>query len=105
MTTLIDARLYLSEDWCLDEARCKKAAILKEAREFLSKFQLTLAMLEIARQRGIQFGYVGIDGGYGKEPAFLRGVEHKAAVLLRMCIVVKRFICKTLSRTRMVRAG
>lgn len=31
-------------------------------------------MLEIARQRGIQFG---IDGGYGKEPAFLRGVDEQ----------------------------
>jgi hypothetical protein len=29
-------------------------------------------MLKIVQQRGIQFGYVGIDGGYGKEPAFLR---------------------------------
>ena len=34
-------------------------------------------MLKIARQRGIQFGYVGIDGGYGKEPAFLRGVDEQ----------------------------
>jgi SRSO17 transposase len=32
-------------------------------------------MLKTAKQRGIQFGYVGIDGGYGKEPAFLRGVN------------------------------
>jgi len=32
-------------------------------------------MLKTAQQRGIQFGYVGIDGGYGKEPAFLRGVD------------------------------
>ena len=34
-------------------------------------------MLKIAQQRGIQFGYVGIDGGYGKEPAFLRGVDEQ----------------------------
>lgn len=32
-------------------------------------------MLKVAQQRGIQFGYVGIDGGYGKEPAFLRSVD------------------------------
>ncbi len=75
MATLIDTRLYLPEDWCHDEARCKKAAIPKAARQFFSKSQLALAMLEIARQRGIQFGYVSIDGGYGKEPAFLRAVD------------------------------
>ena len=34
-------------------------------------------MLKIAQQRGIQFGYVGIDGGYGKEPVFLRGVDEQ----------------------------
>ncbi|NOT11223.1 MAG: hypothetical protein HOP23_05225 [Methylococcaceae bacterium] len=34
-------------------------------------------MLKIAEQRGIQFGYVGIDGGYGKEPAFLRAIERQ----------------------------
>ena len=75
MATLIDTRLYLPEDWCNDEARCQKAAIPKDKRPFFSKSQLALTMLEIARQRGIQFGYVGIDGGYGKEPAFLRGVD------------------------------
>jgi SRSO17 transposase len=75
MATLIDTRLYVPEEWCQDEVRCKKAAIPKEARQFLSKSQLALAMLTGARQHGIQFGYVGIDGGYGKEPAFLRGVD------------------------------
>ena len=77
MATLIDARLYLPEDWCNDDERCKKAAIPEDKRQFQSKTQLALAMLEIARQRGIQFGYVGIDGGYGKEPAFLRGVDEQ----------------------------
>ena len=77
MATLIDARLYLPEAWCNDEARCQKAAIPKDQRQFRSKSQLALEMLEITRQRGIQFGYVGIDGGYGKEPAFLRGVDEQ----------------------------
>ena len=77
MATLVDARLYLPEDWCNDDERCKKAAIPEDKRQFQSKTQLALAMLEIARQRGIQFGYVGIDGGYGKEPAFLRGVDEQ----------------------------
>ena len=77
MATLIDTRLYLPETWCSDEARCKKAAIPLAERSFQSKSQLALAMLKTALQRGIHFGYVGIDGGYGKEPAFLRGVDEQ----------------------------
>ena len=77
MATLIDTRLYLPAAWCDDDERCKKAAIPEDKRQFQSKTQLALAMLKIAQQRGIQFGYVGIDGGYGKEPAFLRGVDEQ----------------------------
>ena len=66
LATLIDTRLYLPEDWCQDAARCKKAAIPEADRLFRSKSQLALDMLKIARQRGVQFGYVAIDGGYGK---------------------------------------
>jgi len=32
-------------------------------------------MIETALQRGVRFGYVGVDGGYGKEPSFLRGID------------------------------
>ena len=32
-------------------------------------------MIETAKQRKVRFGYVGIDGGYGKDPAFLRGID------------------------------
>ena len=62
---------------CLSISPSSKAAIPEDKRQFQSKTQLALAMLKIARQRGIQFSYVGIDGGYGKEPAFLRGVDEQ----------------------------
>lgn len=75
MATLVDTRLYLPEDWCNDGVRCQKAAIPADNRQFQSKTQLALDMLKVAMQRQIHFGYVGIDGGYGKEPAFLRGVD------------------------------
>jgi SRSO17 transposase len=77
LATLIDTRLYLPEAWCEDEARCQKAAIPEASRRFRSKSQLALEMLKTAQERGIQFGYVGIDGGYGKEPAFLRSVDEQ----------------------------
>lgn len=73
--SLIDTRLYLPEKWANDPKRCEKAAIPKNARGYQSKSRLALAMLEVALQRGIRFGYVGIDGGYGKDPAFLRDID------------------------------
>ncbi len=72
--SLIDTRLYLPEDWTSDPERCEKAAIPKQAQCFQSKSTLALAMLEVALARGLRFGYVGIDGGYGKDPAFLRNM-------------------------------
>lgn len=75
LASLIDTRLYLPEDWANDPERCERAAIPKPAQCYQSKSSLALAMLEDAIQRGIRFGYVGIDGGYGKEPAFLRSVD------------------------------
>lgn len=75
MASLIDARLYLPEVWAEDAKRCEKAAIPAEQRCYRSKTALALEMLETALHRGVRFGYVGIDGGYGKEPAFLRGVD------------------------------
>jgi len=75
MASLIDTRMYLPAAWANAEDRCTKAAIPKQALRYQSKTALALVLLETALQRGIRFGYVGIDGGYGKEPAFLRGVD------------------------------
>ncbi|MCP5245120.1 MAG: IS701 family transposase [Burkholderiales bacterium] len=75
MASLIDVRLYLPEHWVSDSNRCKKAAIPEACRYYHSKCEIALSMIETAKQRGVRFGYVGIDGGYGKDPAFLRGVD------------------------------
>ena len=40
-----------------------------------SKSALALEMVRAARARGMRFAWVGFDGGYGKEPAFLRALE------------------------------
>ena len=44
-------------------------------RAFKTKSELALEMVRHQRQQGIQFAWVGADGGYGKEPAFLRGLD------------------------------
>ena len=73
--TLIDYRLYLPERWSEDVPRCKKMKIPESFCQFKTKSELALEMVRHQRQQGIQFAWVGADGGYGKEPAFLRGLD------------------------------
>jgi len=73
--TPVDMRLYLPQRWIDDPARCDRAEIPPEARTMRTKSALALEMVRAARARGIRFGWVGVDGGYGKEPAFLRALD------------------------------
>jgi len=75
MASLVDARLYLPKDWADDARRCEQAAIPENARDYRSKTALALEMVATAQRRGLRFRYVGVDGGYGKEPAFLYGLD------------------------------
>jgi len=74
-STLIDERLYLPKEWALSPARCRKAGIPEAERVHKSKSALALEMVCHQRALGLRFAWVGADGGYGKEPAFLRGLE------------------------------
>jgi SRSO17 transposase len=78
MASLIDTRLYLPKSWAEDTARCRKAAIPKHARRYRSKTDLALELIATALARGVRFGYLGVDGGYGKEPAFLRALDRRS---------------------------
>ena len=72
---LIDYRLYLPKAWCEDLPRCQKLGIPESFQLFKTKSTLALEMVRHQRQQGIQFAWVGADGGYGKEPAFLRDLD------------------------------
>jgi SRSO17 transposase len=71
----VDMRLYLPQRWIDDPARCDLAGIPTEARKMRSKSAFALEMVHAARARGMRFEWVGVDGGYGKEPAFLRALD------------------------------
>ena len=73
--TPVDMRLYLPQCWIKDPARCDRAEIPMEARTMRAKTELALEMVGAARARGMRFGWVGVDGGYGKDPAFLRALD------------------------------
>lgn len=71
----IDGRLYLPGEWVNDRQRCRKAGIPDADIVACSKAQHALAMVKQARADGVRFSWVGIDGGYGKEPWLLRALD------------------------------
>ena len=73
--TPVDVRLYLPKRWIEDPARCEQAGVPTAARELVSKSEHALDIVRQARARGMRFGWVSVDAGYGKEPAFLRALD------------------------------
>ena len=71
----VDMRLYLPKGWIDDPARCERAGIPLTARTLTSKSEHALDIVRAARARGMRFEWVGVDAGYGKEPAFLRALD------------------------------
>jgi SRSO17 transposase len=80
--TPVDMRLYLPKGWIDDPARCEQAGIPPQARTLASKSQHALDIVRQARLRGMRFAWVGIDAGYGKEPAFLRALDEMDEVFV-----------------------
>ena len=72
--TPVDIRLYLPKRWIDDPARCEKTGVPESARVLTSKSEHALDIVRQARACGMRFGWVSIDAGYGKEPAFLRAL-------------------------------
>jgi len=82
LSTLIDERLYLPKEWASNPARCRKASIPEAERTHRSKSELALEMVRHQKALGLRYAWVGADGGYGKEPAFLRGLEAMGEVFV-----------------------
>jgi SRSO17 transposase len=74
LSTLIDERLYLPKEWSTNSVRCHRAGIPKAERRHRSKAELALEMVRHQRALGLRYAWIGADGGYGKEPAFLRSL-------------------------------
>lgn len=81
-STLIDTRLYLPKGWIEDPARCEAAGVPQDKIVAKSKADLAFEMVLQARQNGVRFSWVGVDGGYGKDPAFLRRLEDHGEVFV-----------------------
>ncbi len=75
IASLLSARLYLPERWVSDVDRCERAKIPEDQRVYRSKSTLALEMVDEADRNGVRYGFIAVDGGYGKEPAFLRALD------------------------------
>jgi SRSO17 transposase len=71
---LVDGRLYVPQEWLKDRKRCRKAHIPDDV-VFMSKSHLAQESVRHLRSLGVRFSWVGVDGGYGKEPHFLSTLD------------------------------
>jgi len=66
----VDVRFYLPQEWADDPKRCEAAGVPEDNRCFRTKTELALDIVRHARERGLHYGWVGADAGYGKGPGF-----------------------------------
>ena len=71
----VDFRLYLPKQWTDNPQRCKNAGIPEAEQTFRTKDELALEIIHHARQKGLRFGWVGADAGYGKGPGFCLALD------------------------------
>jgi hypothetical protein len=72
----------LPEPWTTDPAHCQAAGISAEQRGFKRQHALAWEMMTHARQQGIGFAWVGFEGFYGSDPAFLRTLDDQGEVFV-----------------------
>jgi SRSO17 transposase len=79
--TIIDCRLYLPAEWTDDSKRCKAAGVPDDIG-FKSKSALALDIIRHARSIGMRYAWIGVDGGYGKEPLFLKTLDDEGELFV-----------------------
>ena len=79
---MVDARLYLPEDWCNNPIRCREAGIPKEKRVFKTKLELALDIIDHQIQNGVSFDYIGGDGYYGNDANLARAIDQMGYIYM-----------------------
>ena len=74
--TLIDAELFLPEDWAKDRERCKAAGI-PESMAYRPRSQIALEEVDRAQANKVPLDWITFDEGYGKAPEFVRGLDER----------------------------
>jgi len=78
----VDVRLYLPQEWTNDSKRCERAGVPEDERRFRTKTELALDIVRDARKKGLRYGWVGADAGYGKGPGFCFALEEMGETFL-----------------------
>jgi len=73
--SLVDARLFLPQEWCSNLSRCDEAGVDEPNREFKTKIELAYEIILHQLKSGIKFDFAGGDGFYGNDPELASKVE------------------------------
>jgi len=71
----VDVRLYLPQEWTDDPKRCQRGGVPEAERRFQTKTELALEIVRHARGKGLRYGWVGADAGYGKGSGFCLALD------------------------------
>lgn len=80
--SLIDARLYLPKEWTDDPGRCDRADVPRAEQIHRTKLELAQEIIRHARQSGLRFEWVGMDGLYGQSLELLQSLHAQGETFL-----------------------
>jgi SRSO17 transposase len=80
--SLIDARLYLPKEWTQDPRRCDHAAVPRAQQVHRTKLELAQEIVRHARQSGVRFEWVGMDGLYGQSVQLQESLQAQGETFL-----------------------
>jgi SRSO17 transposase len=78
---LLDSELYLPKEWADDPERRKKSHI-PAAITFRTKPQIALGLVDRSEAHGVQVAAYTFDEGYGRDSAFLDGLQERGHVFV-----------------------
>ena len=81
-STLVDARLFLPDEWVNDPGRCAKVKVPKKMLAAKSKVGLALHIVAHQHEIGLHFSFVCFDGLYGNSGVFLRKLEDMGEIFM-----------------------
>src|SRR4051794_39806560 len=73
----VGLRLFQPDEWTADPARCAAAGVPEAEVVARAKGAIALAELDRLRTRGVRFGTVLADAGYGASAAFRHGLDER----------------------------
>jgi SRSO17 transposase len=82
LSSLVDTRLFLPNEWVNDPERCAEAKIPKEMIVAKTKIELAMDIVTHQREIGTRFSYVCADGLYGNSGEFLRKLDDTDEVFM-----------------------